>query len=248
MFRVVLFALFTIAASTTLADDADRSLAVGVCAAWRHSPTDQATLAIEFSALVRSVHYKEGQSFRKGDRLVEFDCRRQRAEMTATKAAHREMELNLKSNQYLRSHGAVGEHDIEISRARADKAAAEVDALRLRLEQCQINAPFDGSVAELSIHAHEIPAPGKPFMKIIKSGDLEIELIVPSKWLVWLRKGEKFEFSIEETARSYPAAVKRIATAVDPVSQTVKIIGELSAGEGVLSGMSGTAHFQRVGG
>ena len=85
-------------------------------------------------------------------------------------------------------------------------------------------------------------------MKIIKSGDLEIELIVPSKWLVWLREGEKFQFSIEETARSYPAAIKRIATAVDPVSQTVKIFGELSADEWVLSGMSGTAHFQRDGG
>ena len=125
MFRVVLFALFTIAASTT----SGQTMPIAACSrSLRRGgvirPTDQATLAIEFSAIVRSVHFKEGQSFRKGDRLVEFDCRRQRAEMTAAKAAHREMELNLKSNQYLRSHGAVGEHDIEISRTRADKAAA----------------------------------------------------------------------------------------------------------------------------
>ena len=90
-----------------------------------------------------------------------------------------------------------------------------------------------------------MPAPGKPFLKIIKSGALEIKLIVPSRWLVWLRRGQKFEFAVDETAKSYPAKVMRISTEVDPVSQTVEIFGRLAQGTDVLVGMSGIARFKQ---
>ena len=133
-------------------------------------PTEQATLAIEFAAVVRKIHFREGQFFAKGDRLIEFDCRRQQAEFQSAKAQHQEMLLTLESNVYLAGRGALGKHETEISKTRAQKAAAEAQALKLRLEQCQIDAPFDGSVADLSIYEHEMPAPGKPFLKIIKSG------------------------------------------------------------------------------
>lgn len=210
-------------------------------------PVDQATLAIEFSAAVQKIYYREGQSFQKGDRLIEFDCRRQRAELASAEAQHREMELTLQSNIYLSKRGALGEHDMEISKARVSKAAAEAEVLRLRLEQCQIVAPFAGSIVELGVHQFELPEPGKSFLSIMKSGSPQIELIVPSNWLVWLRKGKRFQFQIEETEKNYAAAVDRIATAVDPVSQTVKIYGVFDNPDGVLAGMSGTALFARKG-
>ena len=205
--------------------------------------TEQATIAIEFSAPVRNIAYREGQSFAKGAKLIEFDCRKQKAEHTAAAAVRREAELTLKSNEYLRNRGAIGKFDIQVARTRLAKAAADAEVLQLRLEQCEVVAPFDGSIVELSIFEFELPTPGKPFLKILGARAPEIELIVPSHWLVWLRSGTPFQFSVEETATTYPAHVKRIATAVDPVSQTVKIFGTFDKAEGVLAGMSGTATF-----
>lgn len=246
MLRVLAIALVGLTASSTYAGDSDVAAVDGLAPRGVVKPTDQATLAIEFSAVANKIHFREGETFRKGDRLVEFDCRRQQAEFKSAAATHREMQLTLESNLYLRKRGAGGDHDIEISRTRVAKAAAEAEALKLRLEQCKIDAPFSGSVVELGIYEHEMPAPGKPFLKIIKSGSLEIELIVPSNWLIWMRVGDEFKFNIEETGKAYDATVVRMAKAVDPVSQTVKIFGRLAASDGVLAGMSGTALFMRT--
>lgn len=246
MFRVVSASLIVLTASSVCAGEVRPADAVGLAPRGIVRAAEQATLAIDFAAPVRKIHYREGQSFKANARIIEFDCRKQTAEMEAAAAQHREAELVLENNLYLRKRGAMGGHDVAVAETRVRKAAAEAEALRLRLEQCNIDAPFDGSVVELKVFEHETPAPGTPFLKIIGVQSLEIELIVPSHWLVWLKPGEEFRFDVEETAKSYPAKVMRISKAVDPVSQTVKIYAELGRASEVLAGMSGTATFARV--
>ena len=64
----------------------------------------------------------------------------------------------------------------------------------------------------------------------------------------WLRSGTNFTFRIDETGESVTASVLRVGAAVDPVSQTVKIMARLPEGRAtVLPGMSGTADFKRTG-
>jgi len=212
-------------------------------------PLNQATISIDLSARVLSIARKEGEAFSKGDVLIEFDCRRHQAELASAEAILREMKLSLESNQFLDRHRAIGKVDIEISRARMDKAAAEAEALRVRLDQCRVVAPFPGRVAELGIFEHETPAPQKPFLTIIEDGVLEIELIVPSEWLGWLSVGSPFTFQVDETKGRYPAHIARIGAAVDAVSQTIKVVGSFQALDGtVKAGMSGEAMFDKPNG
>jgi hypothetical protein len=85
-------------------------------------------------------------------------------------------------------------------------------------------------------------------MRIQGLDDMELQLIVPSLWMSWLRGGTNFTFKIDETGESVTASVLRVGAAVDPVSQTVKIMAKLPAGRAtVLPGMSGTADFKRSG-
>lgn len=209
-------------------------------------PVDQATISTDLQARVSAVAVKEGAHFKAGDVLVEFDCRRHKAELAAVVAQRREAELALDNNLVLNQHRAIGKHEVEIAKVRVDKASGEADALKARVDDCRIVAPFDGRVAELGIHAFETPSPGKPFISIINDRELEIELIVPSDWLGWLRKDAVFEFTIDELKRAIPARVSDVGAAVDPVSQTIKIKAQFAAGadiSGVLSGMSGAAEF-----
>jgi RND family efflux transporter MFP subunit len=211
-------------------------------------PLNQATVATELSARVAVVGFREGERFSKGDLLIGFDCERQQAEHAAASAQHREMQIALESASYLDKRGAVGRFDVEVSRARLDKAAAEVAALAARLKLCEIRAPFDGRVAERLIHAHEMPVSGKPLLVIVDEAAFEIELIVPSLWLRSLTVRTPFRFSVDELGETFPAIVIRIGAAVDPVSQTAKVIGVFNEKPGkVLPGMSGGALFERNG-
>lgn len=210
---------------------------------------DQAAFSTDLGTRVVKIEVREGVAFKTGDLLVEFDCRKPRAEAASAEAVHREMRLTLESNVHLEKHQAIGRHDVEISKARVAKAAAEADALKARLDQCRVMAPFDGRVSELGVHVHEVPAPSKPFLAIVGASRLEVELILPSSWLSWLKAGAEFTFAVDETRRSYPMTVSRLGAAVDPVSQMIKVIAVLQPATGeILPGMSGTAMFKAVNG
>lgn len=203
---------------------------------------NQASIAIDLPARVLKLHFREAQSFRKGDTLVTFDCKRIRAEHAAAAAASREMRLTLQSQTYLDARGAVGKLDVEISKARADKAEAEAEAIAARLEQCNILAPFDGRITELKINEHEVPANGQPFISIVDEAHFEIDLILPSHSLRLLEPGAPLRFRVDETGASYDGTLLRIGAAVDPVSQTIKAIAAFDAPDRrIVSGMSGTA-------
>lgn len=209
-------------------------------------PINQATISTDLQARVSMLAVKEGAAFKAGDVLVEFDCRRYRAELASALAQRREAELALDNNLVLNEHRAIGKHEVEISRARVDRAAGDAEVLASRVDDCRILAPFEGRVAELAIHVHETPVAGRPFISLINDRKLEIEMIVPSTWLAWLRDGASFDFHVDELKRILPAKVTRIGAAVDPVSQTVKLVGTFTDAadlSGVLAGMSGAADF-----
>lgn len=210
---------------------------------------DQAAISTDIVARVAKIGFRAGEAFSTGDLLVAFDCERQRAEANAVEAVWDEMRLTVESNQKLEKFQAVGRHDVEISKARVAKAEAELQSLLSRLSQCEIHAPFSGRVADLAINVHEQPQAGKPFLTIVGNGRLEIELIVPSNWLGWLKPNEQFVFNADETRRAYGARVMRIGAAVDAVSQMVKVIAEFDAApDDILPGMSGVAQFSRPNG
>lgn len=213
------------------------------------SALDQASLSTELSARVVKIGFREGEAFQKGDLLVAFDCERYRAEQQSAESVALEMRLTLESNEQLQKFRAVGKHDVEISRARLDKAEAEARALKARLGQCEIMAPYDGRVAEIAVNLYEWPQAGKPFLRIVSDARLEIEIIVPSRWLSWMATGAQLSFKVDETGRDYPAKVVRLGAAVDAVSQMVKVFAVFEKPvDDVLPGMSGTAHFARPNG
>ena len=212
-------------------------------------PLRQAAIATEIVAKVETIGFREGERFKKGQLLIAFDCRRHMAELASAEAQHQEMKVALETNAFLEKRNAGSRQDLEIAKARAAKAAADVDGLRVRLDQCMIKAPFDGRVAELTINEHEMPVTGKPIIAVLADGELEIDLILPSDWLGWLKEKMEFTFVIDETARSYQGEVVRIGAAVDTISQTIKITGRFgNVDAAVLPGMSGAATFSNTGG
>lgn len=203
---------------------------------------NQASIAIDIAVPVEKLHVREAEAFRKGDPLVTFDCKRLRAEHAAATATTREMKLTLQSQAYLDARGAAGKLDVEISKARADKAEADAAAIAARLEQCRILAPFDGRVTDLRINEHEVPAVGQPFISLVDETAFEIDLLLPSNALKVMEPGAGFRFQVDETGRSYDAQILRLGAAVDPVSQSIKAIGRFVKTDGqIIAGMSGTA-------
>lgn len=204
----------------------------------------EAMISSELVAQVRSLPFREGQRFNKGDTILDFDCRRYRADLRAAEAEVETARVKVRTNIALKKHNAVGAEELEISKAKLNQAIAKSEALSVKTDQCVIQAPFNGRIVERKIHEHEIPESGSPLIKIVKDGDLELDLIVPSNWLVWLKPGEAFTFEVDELGSTLNAQVTFVGAVVDPISKTVLVSASLTdATDAVRPGMSGTAHF-----
>ena len=204
------------------------------------SPRRYTTLASEIGAKINRLPVAEGGSFRAGQLLVSFDCSIQQAQLQKAQAELAGAEKTLGANNELARLNSVGNLELELSRAAVDKARAEVATGRSVLGKCSIAAPFGGRVAEQKVREQQYVQPGQPLLDILDDSVLELEFIVPSHWLAWIKPGGSFKVAIDETRKSYPAKFTRIGARVDPVSQSVKVAAALDGRfPELIAGMSG---------
>ncbi len=227
------------ASSASAADTAGQNAARGLVRA-----VNEATMSADFSARIKALPFREGQEFKRGDTLVKFECRETAAQHRAARAEMRANRLELKNKLYLRKHKAAGSFDVAVAKASMEKSRASFEVASAKLSLCELKAPFPGRVANWFVRPYETPKPGAPILRVVSNTDLEIELIVPSRWLTWLTGRDEFYIRIDETGRSYPAQVSRLPAVIDPVSQTAKLLAKFTGEKtGVVPGMSGTANF-----
>jgi len=209
--------------------------------------TAQATLASQVQGRISRLPFKEGQRFKKGALLVALDCSKYEAELASAQAEHRGKKKTHENNLHLAKHQAVGTLEVEISEADADKAFAAVQAARVNVNGCTVRAPFPGRVVKTIVNEHENVFPNDQLISLLDDSLLEIELILPSKSLAWLKIGTPFEYAVDETGLRYSAVVQDLGANVDPASQTVKVKGLFRVQpDNVLAGMSGTASFDEL--
>jgi membrane fusion protein (multidrug efflux system) len=205
-------------------------------------PRRYTTIAAEIGAKVSVIGVSEGGVFKAGQMLVQFDCSLQKAQLEKAQAELEGAEQTLKANLRMEQLNVVGQLELDLSKSATNKAKAEVGANQAVLSKCQVNAPFSGRVAEQKVREQQYVQPGQAMLDILDDSVLELEFLVPSVWLQWLRVGRAFEVQIDETRRSYPARFTRIGARVDPVSQTVKVAATISGRHPeLMAGMSGKA-------
>lgn len=186
-------------------------------------PRRYTTLAAEVGAKINRMPVAEGGGFRAGQILVSFDCNVQQAVLQKNQAELQAAEKTAQANEALLKLNSVGQLELDLSRVAVQRAKAELGSQQAMLEKCTIAAPFSGRVAEQKVREQQFVQAGQPVLDILDDSALELEFIVPSAWLAWLRVGGEFTVAIDETGRTYPARLTRLGARVDPVSQSLKV-------------------------
>lgn len=203
------------------------------------SPVRYTTLSAEIGARISYIA-QEGAAFGAGKTLVSLDCSIQRAQLNRAQADLSGAEKTYAANKRLQELNSAGQIEVDTSEATKRKAAADVDLAQTLLRKCVISAPFSGRVAEQRAREQQYAQPGQPLLEIIDDSRLELEFLAPSKWLGSLKPGARFNVTIDETGKTYPAQVERTSARIDPVSQSVKVKGVVSGRfPELLAGMSG---------
>ena len=207
---------------------------------------NEVVLSSELSAKIDSLPLREGDAFRAGQTLVGFDCTLFKAQLNKAQSTLDAARQTLSVNQRLAQLNSVGKLEVELADARAKETAAEVAYMQATVSKCAIAAPFNGRVVKRIAAAHQFVTPGTQLLAIQDAAELEVRMIVPSKWLAALKPGMRFKVQVDELGQSYAARVVRTGARIDPVSQSVDIVGAIAGTHpALLPGMSGWAVFEQ---
>ncbi|QDD67056.1 efflux RND transporter periplasmic adaptor subunit [Herbaspirillum seropedicae] len=210
------------------------------------APVRYTTIAAEIGAVIARLPVTEGARFQRGQTLVQFDCAVQNAQLNKARASLSAADKAWQANKRLAELNSVGRVELDASEAEVAKARADMAAQAALVGKCSIAAPFGGRVAEQKVREQQFAQPGQTLLEIIDDSALELEFIVPSKWLVWIKPGKIFQIRIDETGKTYPAKVQRLGARVDPVSQSVKVVGVVDGKfNELMAGMSGAVMFDQ---
>jgi len=214
----------------------DRSSAIN----GRIRAVNHAEIASVMDARIKQIPVREGDGFRKGDLLVEFDCAVEFAELSRAEASYKAAKEKAQVSQELVQLDSISKLEAVMAKSEATKAFAEKQIWQEKVRRCRVYAPYDGHVAALYVQPFEYARPGDKLMKILDDTRLEVEALIPSNWLTSIKLGMPFSLVIDETGVTYQATVKSIGAEIDSVSQTVKLIGVIQGdNRGLIAGMSG---------
>lgn len=198
------------------------------------------TLSAEIAGVVHKLPLAEGARFGAQTVLAQLDCGLNEAQRAKSAAELAGAERTLQANERLAQLNASGLMELDLARNAVDKARAELQMSDTQLTKCQIQAPFDGVVAEHRVREQQYVQPGTPIVDILDDSGYELEFLVPSTWISRLRPGMSIRVRIDETGRDVYARVMRTSPRIDPVSQTLRVTAMVQgASRDLKPGMSG---------
>ncbi len=204
----------------------------------------QATLSAEIAARITKLPLREGDSFKKGDTLVGFDCAIFEAQRDKVEAELKAANAKLSNDQELEKSRSIGVLEVQLSEVAVQRAKAEMRMAQINADRCVIEAPWAGRVMWRKAQELEVAKLHQEILAIVSTEAMEVMAVVPGQWVRTLKPGQTFDVRIDETGTRHTASVVAIGSQVDAVSQTINLRGRIARDPKLLPGMTGTASFR----
>lgn len=205
-------------------------------------PRSSTVISSSQDGKIADIPLQNGDSFHKGDVLIQYDCADLEAE--AEMAGYQKDLTQVKSDglNQLFKLDIISDIDRMNIETENRQAKAKMKIYKSKLSSCTIKADFDGHVTKRLANAGEYTRTDRVLMEVASDEPLEIEFLLPSKWLRWVNVGAPLRLTLNENDQNYQAHVTRIYGEVDPVSQSIQMRAALETYDTpLLPGMSGKA-------
>lgn len=147
---------------------------------------------------------------------------------------------------------AIAKSKVDDRRSKRDVAKSEVETAEKALEDSVLIAPYDGSIAKVSIKERQVVQAGNAVIDILGEGGLEAVINLPSSILARSktnsRKPSTDSYIILDAApdRHIPVSFKEAALEADAASQTYEVTFTFNSPEdlAILPGMNAVVWFR----
>ena len=131
-------------------------------------PFKDVTLGLADPGIIHQQFFKEGDSAKEGDVLLELDTRLQELEVGRRKAVMEQDKVVLDSTRELfQGTKSVSKQDLTKAEAEYDVASAEYAIAVEQLADRRLVAPFSGNITEILLHPGAACAPYQSLVRLV---------------------------------------------------------------------------------
>lgn len=131
-------------------------------------------LKAEISGRIKKIYVEEGDRVKSGDRIVSFDVKDNQARLQEAEALVRQREIEFNAAKKLNKKGFSSDTTFASAKAQLDSASAQVTAMKIRLNDLVITAPFDGYIEAREAEVGDFVKDGNGIATIVESDPLLI--------------------------------------------------------------------------
>ena len=208
----------------------------------------QQTVAVrpQLSAMIRSVHVREGQFVQSGERLFTLDARTEDANVNRTegllaksRAELRNAERNLERQRELFEQHFISQAALDVAQNQVDSLRAQlavdqatVQANRIARGFSEIKAPIAGRMGAITVHQGSLVQPNDALVNITQIDPINVSFTLPEREFVPLQQAlAKGEVPVEVELDAAQKKTRRgklifIDNMVDTASGTILLKAE----------------------
>lgn len=144
------------------------------------------------------VAVTEGSLVKKGDVLVEIDHRLAQANFDKAKAKYELSARERDRLQRLYSENSTTQQSLDVARANAESARAEMQQAEINLENTTLTSPFDGIVVQKLAEEGNLLEPGQTAVVVADYRNAWIAANIEETSVADVKPGQKVHVSIDE--------------------------------------------------
>ena len=196
---------------------------------------ESVTITAKVTETVDRVEFEDGDFVDAGAVLVDLSGRAELAGLEEARAALKEAQQQLDRQSELVKQGTIARSQLDTQVGLRDAAKARMDAIRARLSDRVITAPFAGVLGFRQVSPGGLVTPGTAIATLDDVSKIKLDFSVPETFLAALAVGQTI--AARSTAfpdRTFDGVVTSIASRVDPVTRTVMVRAEIPNAERAL--------------
>lgn len=184
---------------------------------------ESVTLTAKVTEQVNAVHFEGGELVEAGQVLAELIDKEQLALLHEAEANLREAQLQYERLVTLGREIATAA-EIDVAQARVDASAAQLEAIRSRVSDRRITAPFAGLIGFRRISVGALVTPGTVIAELDAIDPLKLDFSLPEVYLSQVAVGDTVTgHSVAWPGRDFVGTVTRIGSRIDPVSRAFQV-------------------------
>ncbi|WP_299805594.1 efflux RND transporter periplasmic adaptor subunit [uncultured Shewanella sp.] len=208
--------------------------------------TKQAELAFRLSGHLVEFNLVEGQHVKKGAVLARLDRRDAQNTLLNREADHELAKADFKRKGELLRRELISQSEYDLASAQLKSSKANLASAQDQLSYTELTAPYDGTVAKISIDNYQMVQANQPVLMLQKDSDIDVVIQVPESLASKVTQFNPNAITqpvvrfANDPSSSYGALLKEHATQVTPGTQSYEVVFTLPRPSNmtILPGMS----------